>query len=369
MINRLSRVFFLIGASVFLLASTANAENQIITEPTDIWFEYTEPTVFIAQTYQSEGYSSDPQLWLYNETGELLISNDDYHGLQSYISIQLEPGRYRLRAGTCCWQPDVWRDGVNWNVQYELDYGQGAVTTTLAPLLTTTLPPTTTTELPQTTTTSTAPIPQTTTIPSTLPTTTTEPPTTTSSSTTTTTEPTPTTTTSTSTSTSTTTTAPPATTTTVQEIPTTTTTVLTTTTTTITPVTTTISPSTTTTTTIAPQLEELQTLVKDGLNDEQATELATNPAVLEVATADVAQEIFAAIDEEALTPESGLAIVEAVQSASEEVREAFEQEIDIFAGNTDTYVPVGSSIPVSQRRSLIAITAVMFVAPMATRRK
>jgi hypothetical protein len=135
------------------------------------------------------------------------------------------------------------------------------------------------------------------------------------------------------------------------------------------PVTTTISPSTTTTTTIAPQLEELQTLVEDGLNDEQATELATNPAVLEVATAEVAQEIFAAIDEEALTPESGLAIVEAVQSASEEVREAFEQEIDIFSGNTDTYVPVGSSIPVSQRRSLIAITTVMMTAPIVTRRK
>jgi translation initiation factor IF-2 len=135
------------------------------------------------------------------------------------------------------------------------------------------------------------------------------------------------------------------------------------------PVATTVSPSTTTTTTIAPQLEELQTLVNQGLNDEQATELATNPEVLEVATAEVAEEIFAAIDEEALTPESGLAIVEALASASEEVREAFEKEIDIFAGNTDTYVPVGSSIPVSQRRSIIAISAVMAMTPIPTRRK
>jgi hypothetical protein len=362
-ISRLSRVVFLIGASVFLLASTANAENPIITQPTDIWFEYTEPTQFIAQTYQSEGYPSDPQLWLYDEAGELLTTNDDYNGLQSYISMQLQPGRYRLRAGTCCWQPNVWRDGVTWNVQYELGYGQGAVTTTtVAELPTTTLPQATTTAPPQTTTTSTVPIPQTTTIPSTLPPTTTEPPTTTSTSTTT-------STTSTTTIPETTTTSPPATTTTVQEIPTTTTTSPTTTTTTTMPVTTTISPSTTTTTTIAPQLEELQTLIEDGLNDEQATELATDPAVLEVATAEVAEEIFAAIDEEALTPESGLAIVEAVQSASEEVREAFEQEIDIFSGNTDTYVPVGSSIPVSQRRSLIAITTVMMTAPIVTRRK
>jgi hypothetical protein len=229
-----------------------------------------------------------------------------------------------------------------WMVNNQWSIVPASAFTTDELLPTTTLPPTTTTEPPQTTTTT---------------------------STTTTTEPATTTTSSTTTSTSTTTTVLPTTTTTVQEIPTTTTTSSTTTTTTTMPVTTTISPSTTTTTTIAPQLEELQTLIEDGLNDEQATELATDPAVLEVATAEVAEEIFAAIDEEALTPESGLAIVEAVQSASEEVREAFEQEIDIFAGNTDTYVPVGSSIPVSQRRSLIAITTVMMTAPIVTRRK
>ena len=229
-----------------------------------------------------------------------------------------------------------------WMVQNQWEIIPASAFTTHELLPTTTLPLTTTTEPPQTTTTT---------------------------STTTTTEPATTTTSSTTTSTSTTTTVPPATTTTVQEIPTTTTTSSTTTTTTTMPVETTTTSPSTTTTTIAPALEELKTLVEDGLNDEQATELATDPAVLEVATADVAEEIFAAINEEALTPEAGLAIVEAVQSASEEVREAFEQEIDIFSGNTDTYVPVGSSIPVSQRRSLIAITTVMMTAPIATRRK
>lgn len=116
-------------------------------------------------------------------------------------------------------------------------------------------------------------------------------------------------------------------------------------------------------------MEELKTLIEDGLNDEQATELATNPDVLEVATADVAEEIFAAINEETLTPEAGLAIVEAVQDAPQEVREAFEKEIDIFAGNTDTYVPVGSAIPVSQRRAIIAISAMTSLAPVASRRR
>ena len=230
-----------------------------------------------------------------------------------------------------------------WMVNNEWEIVPASAFTTQSVDTTTTLPPTTTTEEPQTTTTSTT--------------------------TTTTTEPSTTTTTSTSTTTSTTTTVPPATTTTVQQIPTTTTTPPTTSTTTTVPATTSTTSPSTTTTTIAPALEELKTMVKDGLNDEQAKALATNPAVLEVATADVAEEIFAAIDEEALTPESGQAIVEAVQDAPQEVREAFEKEIDIFAGNTDTYVPVGSVIPVSQRRVLIAISAVTSLAPVVSRRR
>lgn len=113
MTTRLSRAALLvIGviASALLLASSAKAENIIVTQPTDFWFEYAEPTQFIAQTYMVPNQPSDPQLWLYTEDGVEIINNDDYNGLQSYISIQVEPGRYRLRAGTCCWQPNVWRD-------------------------------------------------------------------------------------------------------------------------------------------------------------------------------------------------------------------------------------------------------------------
>jgi hypothetical protein len=56
-------------------------------------------------------------------------------------------------------------------------------------------------------------------------------------------------------------------------------------------------------------------------------------------------------------------LVEAVQDAPTEVREAFEEEIDIFSGATDTYVPIGSTVPVKTRRALIAIGMVMSVAP------
>ncbi len=63
-------------------------------------------------------------------------------------------------------------------------------------------------------------------------------------------------------------------------------------------------------------------------------------------------------------------LVEAVQNAPEEVRESFEEEIDIFgSGAVDSYVPIGSTVPVKTRRALIAIAAVASLAPVAARRK
>ena len=351
MISRLSRVVLLIGACVFLLSSSASAENPIITQPTDIWFEYTEPTLFIAQTYQSEGHASDPQLWIYNETGELLTTNDDYNGLQSYISIQLEPGRYRLRAGTCCWQPDVWRGGSGWNVQYELGYGQGAVTTTtVAELPTTTLPPTTTTAPPQTTIQTTTTSSTTTTTEAT--TTTTTPPTTT----TTTVPPVPETTQPPLTLPPTTTEAPaPATTTTsTSTIPPTTTTVATTTTTS----------TTTTTTTTLPAVE-----IPAEVTPEEATELATDPEVLAEVTAEEATQIFEALVVDDLSEEQLVALVAAVQDAPTAVRESFEAEVNVFGGAVDTYVPIGSTVPVGTRRTLIVITLMTSMIPVPNRRK
>jgi len=144
----------------------ASADGLItVTRPTDFWVEFETTTQFLAQTYQSGDLPSDPQLWLYNEIGELLITNDDYIGLQSKIDLELQPGRYRLRASTCCYEPDVWRDGIQWNIQYELSYNGSqpitvppeTTTTTIQETTTTTWEPTTTSTEPTTTSTTTAP--------------------------------------------------------------------------------------------------------------------------------------------------------------------------------------------------------------------
>ena len=351
-------------------SSPAKAENPIITSPTDYWFEYTEPTQFIAQTYMITGYNSDPMLWLYNEQGTQLAANDDSFGLQSYISIEVPAGRYRLRAGICCGDPNAWRTNGGWNLQYELGFnGVGSMQTT-------------TTVEQTTTTTSSTTIPSTTTSTST---------TTTTTTTSTTVLPTTTSTTSTTLAPTTTTSVAPTTTsvvsTTTSTVPAvvvaTTTTTSTSTTSTIVPTTTTIAPTTTEplqelvqvdpevtallgAISMLPQSEvqaAVENIIEEGVSSEEATALATNPDVIESVTSEQATEIFDAVEVSDLSGEQAEQLVEAVQDAPEEVRAAFEEQINVFGGKFNKYVPIGSVINVGQRKVLIAATGVLFVAP------
>lgn len=118
------------------------------------------------------------------------------------------------------------------------------------------------------------------------------------------------------------------------------------------------------------QLQEaIATILDTPITEEQAFELATSPAVLENLTQEQASEVFDAVVVDNLTDAEATALVEAVQEAPTEVRASFEAEINVFGGKTDTYVPLGSTIPVSQRRALIAIVTVSFVAPSLTTNK
>jgi arginine utilization protein RocB len=92
--------------------------------------------------------------------------------------------------------------------------------------------------------------------------------------------------------------------------------------------------------------------------------------VLATITAEEATQVFEALQIDELSDTQLEQLVEAVQNAPEEVRESFEEEIDIFgSGAVDSYVPIGSTVPVKTRRALIAIAAVASLAPVAARRK
>jgi hypothetical protein len=62
--------------------------------------------------------------------------------------------------------------------------------------------------------------------------------------------------------------------------------------------------------------------------------------------------------------------VEVLSSAPPEVKRAFESQVNIFSGEYENYIPLDSTITVSQRRAMVAIGAVMAAgAAMSSRRK
>jgi len=343
-------------AAFFFSSSSVRADtNPIITEPTDFWFSYSEPTQFLAETYQSDTFPSDPQLWLYNEAGELIITNDDYIGLQSKIDLLLPAGSYRLRASTCCYEPDVWRDGVIWNIQYELSFNGNPVNTTIAE---------TTTTLEETTTST-----STTTTTSTSTTSTSVPDSTTSSSTS---LPTVTTT-----WVEETTVAPVTTTSTV--VPVTTVPVTTNAPVESVPVGTTTTSSTSTTTTSevptesVPEQEGPEPTLPEPAPEENE-EVTAEEIIKELDDIEnlTEQEVINLIDgivTADLTDEEAESIAIALSSAPEEVKALFEQEVNVFSGQFDSYIPIDSIVSVGTRRTLIATTAAVGMVAVAPRRK
>jgi hypothetical protein len=109
--------------------------------------------------------------------------------------------------------------------------------------------------------------------------------------------------------------------------------------------------------------------IPPNITEEQAAEIALNPEVLATITADEATEVFEALVIEDLTDEQLEELVASVQEAPTEVREAFEDTVDIFSGELDTYVPLGSTVPVSTRRTLVTLAAVTMAAAATTRMK
>lgn len=121
--------------------------------------------------------------------------------------------------------------------------------------------------------------------------------------------------------------------------------------------TTTVAPTTSSTTT-TPTTTTIP-VVKEEISPEQAVNIATSPEVLQNISKDDAQKVFESIDTSKITEEQKTEIINAVQNAPQEVKEAFEGEINVYAEGFDDYVPVGSNIDVGARRTLLAATTVL----------
>ena len=106
----------------------------------------------------------------------------------------------------------------------------------------------------------------------------------------------------------------------------------------------------------------VEAVLAQEVSQEQATVLAGSAEVLAVITQDQASQIFEALDLNQLSDNQLDEVIAAVQDAPTEVREAFETEINIFDGAADTYVPIGSAVPISSRRVVIAATGIVVAA-------
>jgi len=359
----------------------------VVTSPTDFFVEFSSDTDFLAETFMSPEFPSDPHLWLYDATtGELLAANDDWNGLQSHISLRLPAGLYRLRAAVCCGNPDGWYVGGGWNQQYELRFtGQpvlpdATTTTTVEPststTLTTTLPEETTTTVAEVTTT-TENVPSTSVFVETTTTTVVEPSTSVDLPTTTTTEVSWTTTTINATTTTVPAVAPPPRTTVVPSS----------------------SLPVTSTSTIAPgsstSIDSTESLVPDATDvpttdpvdagddpageddvpleqvnfaEQSAADIAEElaPESLELLSDDAVEQLVESIADADLTEEQADAIAVALSDAPDNVKEEFEDQVNVFGGQFDLYVPLGSVINVGQRRVVVAATATVLVMPVPT---
>lgn len=105
--------------------------------------------------------------------------------------------------------------------------------------------------------------------------------------------------------------------------------------------------------------EELEEILEDieTITEDEAVAVVQDAEFVESLSPSQAVAVFDAIVVSNLSVEQIDAIVEAVQDAPTEVRAAFEQEINIFAEGFDEYVPLGSNVPVSTRKTLIAVAA------------
>lgn len=116
------------------------------------------------------------------------------------------------------------------------------------------------------------------------------------------------------------------------------------------------------------QVEQVvEALLAEEPSQEQAAALATSSEVLAIVSTEQAAQIFEALNVGELSDAQTEELIAAVESAPTEIREEFEDTIDIFGEGLDTYTPVGSTIPVGERRTLIAVTAGITLAAAGTR--
>jgi hypothetical protein len=112
----------------------------------------------------------------------------------------------------------------------------------------------------------------------------------------------------------------------------------------------------------------VEAILATNISQQQAVELVVSPVVLQAITEEQAEAVFETIVPQELTEAQAEQMSEVLSEAPNKVKKAFQNVINIFGSQFESYVPTGSNIPVSQRRSLVAIGGLLTMLPMPTTR-
>jgi hypothetical protein len=113
----------------------------------------------------------------------------------------------------------------------------------------------------------------------------------------------------------------------------------------------------------------IEQILTTAITSDQAVSIASSPEVLAAITQDQAEQIFQEIVVDELTLEVAEELVAVLNEAPTKVKKAFQDTINVFAGVFDSFQMVGQTIPVGQRRTLVAVSNTLVAVGASLRRR
>ncbi len=113
----------------------------------------------------------------------------------------------------------------------------------------------------------------------------------------------------------------------------------------------------------------IEQILTTALSSDQAVSIASTPEVLAAITQDQAEQIFEELVVEEITVEQADELVAVLNEAPTKVKQAFQDTINVFAGVFDSFQMVGQTIPVGERRTLVAVSNTLVAVGASLRRR
>jgi hypothetical protein len=109
--------------------------------------------------------------------------------------------------------------------------------------------------------------------------------------------------------------------------------------------------------------------IQPNMSNQQILQQVINPSVVESLSTTEAEVLFAGLDEESVTEDQAALIIQALDEAPDEVKQAFEENVNVFSGLWSSYKMVGQTISVAERVTLVAVANTMGAATAVLRRR